>query len=120
MTTGRINQVAFLNDDVRRMSQACPFRHGRVLGERGGHSQEAFIFGREKPVKDPCPLLYRIKEFEAPLTDQAIARRSEGSSGTQERLLGSPRASSLSASVWVHLVHGMRGAKDDRLHVHNF
>ena len=46
MTTGRINQVAFLNDATRRMSPARPFGHGRVLGERGGHSQEAFIFGR--------------------------------------------------------------------------
>ena len=56
MNIGRIIQVAFLNDAASRMSLARPFRHGRVLGERGGHSREAFIFGREKPVKDSCPL----------------------------------------------------------------
>ena len=45
MNIGRIIQVAFLNDAARRMSPVRPFGHGRVLGERGGHSQEAFIFG---------------------------------------------------------------------------
>ena len=46
VTTGRINQVAFLNDAARRMSPARPFGRGRVQGERGRHSQGAFVLGR--------------------------------------------------------------------------
>ena len=45
MTTGRINQVAFLNEAAGRMSLARPFRYGEVQGERSSHSQEAFVLG---------------------------------------------------------------------------
>ena len=43
MITGKINQVAFLNNVAHNMIPARPFGYGWVQGERDSHLQGSFV-----------------------------------------------------------------------------
>lgn len=92
MTTGRINQVAFLSDAGVARSRPRPNGRGRVQDEHGRHPQGASFRADRRPRGPRAHCVYRIQESEPSLADHDVARRSEDAEGRESGLWFAPHA----------------------------
>ncbi|KAG5568983.1 hypothetical protein H5410_064027 [Solanum commersonii] len=74
MTTGGINQVAFLGD-ARRAHEPAARRTGGTKAARPSFARRSFVsFGQIRSRRRPhARCVYRIREFQPPLADHALA-----------------------------------------------